>query len=121
MKKQTILIVFVIAIVLLGFVRFKTLDYAKSSTVFFTNRAVTEKSVEFHGMLETSSAGFKGYDYKIEKNNMYIRILIGYFRLYETKWTGKVDIAIKDNFKGIDKIYLQGKDKKDQKLLWEKP
>lgn len=68
------------------------------------------------GTTINSGMAFVGYDYSIVKDSLYLTtryVLVNPFHK-----NGDFNITINSNFAEINKIYLQGKDVTDLKLIW---
>ena len=89
---------------------------AKRVTIIETR--VKESKITIKGkFLQDSALAFRGFQYRIDGNNLYIKI---YKTLISGKYkSGDADLEIKDkNCRDISNIYIE--DTKDCVLIWSK-
>jgi hypothetical protein len=75
-------------------------------------------AVEVKGTTVSSAQAFVRHKYKIKDDVLYLKLC--YALAINKNRSGEFDITITDDLSNINTIYLQGKSRKDLKLLWER-
>lgn len=101
-----------------GYLYFIEGTYAETITIGVQEIEVFEESVMLKGGTSNSATGFSKYTYYIEDENLYIKLK--YSVVSKVNPTGNYKITIYEPTNDIYKIYMQGRDKNDNRLIWEK-
>jgi len=79
---------------------------------------VDDYFISIKGRTTNSAEGFSGYNYSIKNKNLYIKLR--YSPISSINPTGDFKIEQGGEFEGIQKVYLQGDEKENIKLLWSR-
>ncbi|WP_216827418.1 hypothetical protein [Alkalihalobacterium elongatum] len=93
-------------------------EYVTSEAIGIQEINVLEDSIILKGFTVSSAAGFSNYSYEINNDKLYIRLR--YSIVSPINPVGDFSIIIRKPTKDIHSILIQGKDKEDLRLIWEK-
>lgn len=105
-------------IVGLGFFYYVEGEYASTDTIGIQSIEVLEDTIYLIGYTSSSATGFNKYMYTSDNDALYIRLK--YSLVSRVIPSGDFSITINEPTVDINKIYIQGKDQKDIRLVWEK-
>lgn len=116
-KKILCVVIIIIGILLIGSIRYLMVgNEVNTNSLFVKNIDVNNDKLYIAGLTINSGEAFAGYDYTIENENLYLKLR--YTIVNQFHGNGDFSITINDNLMNIKKIYLQGKESEDLKLVW---
>lgn len=86
--------------------------------IFVSNSNVTEQNVSIAGGFVSSADLYRGYSVDYHDQAMYVKIKGNIIGL--SKSSGEFHINIENKYGDVNKIYIQGTEPPDDKLIWEK-
>lgn len=116
-KKILCVVIIIIGILLIGSIKYLMVgNGVNTNSLFVKNIDVNNDKLYIAGLTINSGEAFAGYDYTIENENLYLKLR--YTIVNQFHGNGDFSITINDNLMNIEKIYLQGKESEDLKLVW---
>lgn len=86
--------------------------------IFVSNSNVIEQNISIAGGFVSSADQYRGYSVDYHDEALYIKVkghLIGFYGS-----SGAFNINIENQYGDVNKIYIQGAELADHKLIWEK-
>ncbi|MBC9784257.1 hypothetical protein H1S01_07000 [Heliobacterium chlorum] len=77
-----------------------------------------DNALYLKGDTRSSSLGFSGYHYRVDHNIIYLQLR--YSLVSRIHRTGNFEIKIPEGLKDVTKVYLEGADERDIKLIWSR-
>ena len=122
--KRLIIILFIvgISIMIVYLLLFSYFSIVSTSEIgiYENDIKLTNNKVEIQGMILNSSKYFKGYRYYVKGDKLFVRVYTSYIIKPDSTKLGYISIDIKYDTSTINYIYLQGRNKADTKLIWER-
>lgn len=91
---------------------------ADTKSIIINQIELKDAEMFVEGMTTYSAVGFSGYKYTIKDENLYLQLR--YTLVNKINPHGDFSFRIEDDFKDINKIFLQGSEPNDTKLIWKK-
>ena len=89
-----------------------------TGSIFVQNVSVNNEEIQVKGDSESSVVGYAGYSYNIDGSSLFIKLRYSLYNPFHKG--GAFDINIKEISKDIKKVYIQGQEASDVKLIWSK-
>ena len=117
-KKMVLFSVIILILILLvnGLAYSMIGSQVDTTTLQIRDIAVTSEKLNIAGTTSSSAQAFTRYSYTIVNDSLYLTLR--YVLVNPFHRNGDFDITIDDNLIGINKVYLQGKDDEDLRLVW---
>lgn len=114
---------FIIAIVIIvgiigWWVYFEHGTYSDTTSITIQHIKLEVDKMRIKGVTVDSATGFGGFKYEIKDNSLYLKMR--YTLVTKKHPYGDFDIAITEDFKEINRVYLQENKVNDTKLIWER-
>ena len=110
--------ILVVLVLILGYIFFVEGTYVESNQVGIQEITVSEGSIMIKGYSAGSGTGFSKYQYFIENGNFYIKFKYSF--VSKANPVGDFNITIYESTDDIKKIYIQGSDKMDHRVIWDR-
>ncbi len=104
--------------VIFGYFYFVEGMYVDTATIGIKNIKVSEENISIEGFTTSSATGFSKYTYYIQNDNLYLKLK--YSLVNKVNSEGDFNLTIHEPSAQIRKIFIQGRDQLDQRLVWEK-
>ncbi len=89
--------------------------------IFKNEIEITNDKIEIKdGMLANSSRYVKGYKYYIKGDALYIKVYTSLIIKPGPTKLGHINLTINEDTSGINYVYLQGRNRADTELIWER-
>ncbi|WP_078553827.1 hypothetical protein [Bacillus alkalicellulosilyticus] len=110
----TILAIFTVV----GYMFFVEGHYVPADTLFVNEVTVSDENILIDGATISSGNGFSKHSYFIEDGNLYVKLKYSIVSRFNPG--GDFKVFISESTEDIAKIYIQGLEKDDNELVWEK-
>lgn len=105
-------------IVIIGIILLSNFNVINPESIYISESKVSDQSISLTGGFIDSASLYKGYKVDYHDQALYIQIQGNLLSLQKS--SGEFHLNIKNEYKDLHKIYIQGSDKTKLELIWEK-
>ncbi|MBD7967472.1 hypothetical protein [Paenibacillus gallinarum] len=105
-------------IVIIGIMLLPYFNVINPEIIYISESKVSEQSISLTGGIIDSASLYKGYKVDYRDHALYVQIQGNLLSLHKS--SGDFHLNIKNKYKDLHKIYIQGSDKTNLELVWEK-
>ena len=105
-------------IVIIGIMLLPRFNVINPEIIYISESKVSEQSISLTGGIIDSASLYKGYKVDYRDHTLYVQIQGSLLSLQKS--SGEFHLNIKNEYKDLHKIYIQGSDQTKLELVWEK-
>lgn len=119
-RKKVILVIFIpVLITTITIITYLSVGIEiNTGSIFVQNASLNNESIQVTGDTASSGLAYAGYSYNTNGDSLFIKLR--YVLANPIHKYGAFNISIKEIPKNIKKVYIQGKETSDIKLVWSK-